>query len=132
MWNPFGCKSERARFIASHLRKIAVPIAEAISGYDWDGDGLVAARGDFIEIVTGLPGPIAELLFGHYLDSATGAVDRALVAVLDPRVLKGVLAIAKFAALWAKTGKAMPSYGLIDSLMQAAYEYLKDKQQTDP
>jgi acyl-CoA synthetase (AMP-forming)/AMP-acid ligase II len=112
-------RSDRAKWIR-RLLPYAVTVARRIASRDWDNDGEVeSARNE----LGGLIGSFSPDLIVRLFDDYVGSED--VIGVLPVHVLKKVLAIAHLVSTLVKRDEAVPSYGILDTAAQLAYEQLE-------
>lgn len=115
-------RSDRAKWIKRILPH-AIVIARRIHARDWDQDGTVeSARDEFVGILTGLPRDVIVRVFNEYVPGTT------VIDNLPVRLLKKVLAIALLCERLVVRDEPVPSYGILDSAAQLAYEQAEKDQ----
>jgi len=112
-------RSDRAKLIRRLLPQ-AIEVARKIAARDWDLDGTVeSAREELRGVIDRLPVAVVANLLAEYAGIANAANS------LPVRVLKKVLAIALLVDRLVGDREPVPSYGILDTVLQLGYEKLQ-------
>lgn len=134
-WNPlnwfrwlFGLfASDRAKIIREYLKEFAIPVAEDLMNRDFNGDGKIGnIRDELARLFAVLPDEITRRVFPEYIDD-DGTILSSVIGGLPVKSLKGVLAMALVALRLVRSDRWVPSYGLLETIAQLAYEAVQKK-----
>jgi hypothetical protein len=133
VWNPLTWliglfRRERAK-LRRALMPFAISVAEDLFKRDFNGDGGISdARRELIVLLRSVNVTVGRAIFQSYFE-ADGTLKADVISYLPVEILKKVLAIAQLVRLLRSKGWPVPlplvvkhGYGLLDSVLQAAYE----------